>query len=93
MRRRRACDAAPCDTSELEYGHAPIFPLGDERLSPPSLPVIHEELGALAELARVCGKSSIVMRENGEITIRGVKIDSQTDENTELRAKLIKLNC
>jgi type VI secretion system secreted protein VgrG len=45
------------------------------------------------ELSLVCGKSSIVMNKDGEITIRGVKIDSETSDNTEIRGKLIKLNC
>jgi type VI secretion system secreted protein VgrG len=45
------------------------------------------------EMSIVCGKSSIVMNKDGEITIRGVKIDSETEENTNIRGKLVKLNC
>jgi type VI secretion system secreted protein VgrG len=45
------------------------------------------------ELSLICGKSSIVMNKDGEITIRGVKIDAETTDNTEIRGKLIKLNC
>ncbi|NJL73516.1 MAG: type VI secretion system tip protein VgrG, partial [Candidatus Competibacteraceae bacterium] len=41
----------------------------------------------------VCGKSSIVMDKDGLITIRGVTIDSETSANTEIKGKLIKLNC
>jgi type VI secretion system secreted protein VgrG len=45
------------------------------------------------ELSLVCGKSSIVMNKDGEIVIRGVKLDSETEDNTAIRGKLIKLNC
>ena len=59
----------------------------------------HESVGATKtlsvgkEYSLVCGLASIVLRSNGEIVIRGTKIDSETFCDTDIRGGLIKLNC
>ena len=50
------------------------------------------DLEASEEIGLTCGKSSLVMRRDGTVIVRGVKIVSRATESNKIRGGTVSIN-